>query len=163
VRLQALLVLDTHRDSSCAADEGQEWAIRLAAGVGCGLLDHGADVTAVLAGRLVRLPGVDPRRTLLDLLAQLEADDCPPLEQLLSLSALRRFTGHRQIVVTSAAARDRLPQPVRSDRRRRYVVVEDRRAGGVSLPVVPWMEHRTRFVLDTESGPTGRLTPPARL
>ena len=125
LRPQAQLVLDTHRDSHTDSDDGQESAIRLAAGVGCRLLDEGAEVTAVLAGRLVRLPGSDPRRTLLDVLARLEADECPPLDELLALSAVRRFQGHWQFVVTSSSARDRLPQSGRGERRRRYVLLDE--------------------------------------
>lgn len=123
VRLQAQLVLDTHPGSHGAGD-GQEWAIRLAAGVGCGLLDQGADVTMVLAGRVLRLPGADSRRALLDMLAKVDADECPTLENLLALSAVRRFQGHWQVVVTTVATYEQLPPRARDLRRRRYVVLE---------------------------------------
>jgi uncharacterized protein (DUF58 family) len=124
VRLQAQVVLDTHPDSH-GAGEGQEWAIRLAAGVGCGLLDQGAEITMVLAGRVLRLPGADSRRALLDLLAKVDADECPTLENLLALSAVRRFQGHWQVVITTAAIYEQLPLRARDMRRRRYVVVEE--------------------------------------
>ncbi|HVX15613.1 MAG TPA: DUF58 domain-containing protein [Pirellulales bacterium] len=124
VRLQAQLVVDTHRDPSGGPNEVQEWVIRLAAGVGCGLLEQGAEMTMVVAGRLLRLPGNDTRRAMLDALAKLDPDECPALPNLLVLGAVRRFRGESQIVITTTSAYERLPPSVRNERRRRYVVLE---------------------------------------
>jgi uncharacterized protein (DUF58 family) len=123
VRLQAQLVVDTHPDSPSEPTDAQEWVIRAAAGVGCGLIEQGAEITMVVAGRLVRLPGSDARRAMLDLLARLEADACPALASVLVFSPVRRFQGQSQIVVTTASAYERLPAAARADRRRRYVIL----------------------------------------
>ncbi|HEV3340837.1 MAG TPA: DUF58 domain-containing protein [Pirellulales bacterium] len=123
VRLQAQLVVDTHPDSRGEPIDIQEWVIRAAAGVACGLIEQGAEITMVVAGRLVRLPASDARRAMLDLLAQLEADECPALANVLVLSPVRRFQGQSQIVVTTASAYERLPSAARAQGRRRYVVL----------------------------------------
>jgi uncharacterized protein (DUF58 family) len=124
VRLQAQLVVDTHREACGEPTDAQEWVIRLAAGVGCGLLEQGAEMTMVVAGRLVRLPGTDARKAMLDALAELEPDECPALPNLLVLAGVRRFRGESQIVITTTSAYERLPPAVRSERRRRYVVLD---------------------------------------
>jgi uncharacterized protein (DUF58 family) len=124
VRIEALLVLDTEappntRDSF---DGSQEWAVRIAASLGCRLLDDGVDVAAVAAGKLVRPAGADAQRAWLDHLARLDADACPALQNLLTLPVVRSPWGW-QFVVTTAAAYARLPAAEVSRARRRFVVL----------------------------------------
>jgi uncharacterized protein (DUF58 family) len=124
VRIEALVVLDTEGQTHTrgGADGSQEWAVRVAASLGCRLLDEGIEVEAIVAGRVVRPAGADAERTWLDHLARLDADACPSLQSLLALPAARSKWGW-QIVVTTAAAYARLPAAEINRDRRRFVVL----------------------------------------
>jgi uncharacterized protein (DUF58 family) len=146
------IVLDTHPDSHAGtgADGSREWAIRIAASFLEDWAGQGADVEAVVAGRVLkpRLGSVRSRQAFfLDALARLGDDDFLRLTDLLELPACRDFGRGLRVVVATDLGLSRVVETATSRAAQRFVVLKSSsfsdRAGshdGPMLPVRPWVE-----------------------
>ncbi|MDB5314111.1 MAG: hypothetical protein JWO38_8313 [Gemmataceae bacterium] len=147
-RVQVVLDSDPANHRGVGPDSSREWAVRIAASLVEGWLAQGAEVEAVIDGRLYPTSaGTAHLRTILDALAQLADDRGPPLGDVLAAPVCRSFADGLQVVITTDCGLAALPVRA-ADPCRRFFVLEaagfrpgpDPGAGGPTRPAVrPWV------------------------
>jgi len=146
-RVQVVLDSDPRHHRGGGADSSREWAVRVAASLVEGWLAQGAEVEAVIDGRLYpTAAGATHLRRLLDALAALPDDRGPPLADVLAASCCRAFADGVQVVVTTDSGLAALGSAAGESHRRFFVLEADGFAGPdgkpgppVALPQRPWV------------------------
>ncbi len=157
------VILDTHPESHAGsgADGSREWAIRIAASFLEDWAGQGADVEAVVGGRVLKpLRGsVRSRQAyFLDALARLGNDDFLRLLDLLDLPACREFgQGLRVVVATDRALARVVPAASRGVAQRFVVLKSASFAGRAGSPADPPLHVRPWVMLDGPAGIPRRL------
>lgn len=145
-RVQVVLDSDPTGHRGRGPDSSREWALRIAASLIEGWLAQGAEVGAVIGGRVYpAAAGAAHRRRLLDALAVLPDDRGPTLADVLAVPACRSFADAVQVVVTTDHALAALGAA--AEPHRRFFVLEadgfdanpDPAGDDVRLPVRPWV------------------------
>jgi uncharacterized protein (DUF58 family) len=132
------LVLDTDPQSHFGdgPDSSREWAIRIAASLGKGWLEAGAQVGAVWNGEVFPPDSGQPQsRRLLDSLARLPEASGPTIADTLRMPACRGFREGLQVIVTTDAAQVNLPPSQTQDGLQRWVVLRTRAFGDCGLRI----------------------------
>jgi uncharacterized protein (DUF58 family) len=146
--VQIVLDIDPAVHAGSGVDSSREWAIRIAASFLEGWLTQGAQLEAVIDGRLLAAgAGTAQVRFMLDALARVPLSPGPSLSALGALPDWSRYQGGLRILVTTDRGLRRAPAPMLRERKHRFVVLraasfapaEESGGNGHELPVEPWI------------------------
>ncbi|MBL8821842.1 MAG: DUF58 domain-containing protein [Planctomycetia bacterium] len=152
------ITVDT--DPAIHAGEGsessREWVIRLAASFCTEWLSQGAQIEAIIQGKLYHAAGGTAQlRKLLDALARVQPAGDQPLAEVSRLPACIQCRASCSVVITTDQGMEQMPRTAFRGQHPLYVVlhraaVVEAVSQSCTLPHKPWMEIRHRDELTTQ-------------